>query len=178
MVSLQISPYDEANAFFRIMRRSAGWLPLLLLYERILPPADRLVFRVTSGRRTFIGLVTGLPALMLTTTGVRSGAQRTHPLAYLGKDGDFVVIGANWGKPRNPQWYYNLRANPEGDHVGIGIVLRRQGPRGNRTGARSVLGVGLPHVPALEIVCGTFAPRPSRLDTGQARGTNLGGATG
>jgi deazaflavin-dependent oxidoreductase (nitroreductase family) len=113
MVSLKISPYDEANAFFRIMRRSAGWRPLLLLYERILPPADRFVFRVTGGRRTFIGLVTGLPALMLTTTGARSGAQRTHPVAYLGKDGDFVVIGANYGKPRSPQWYHNLRANPD-----------------------------------------------------------------
>jgi len=113
MVSLKISPYHEANPFFRIMRRSAGWPPLLLVYERILPPADRFVFRVTGGRKTFIGLVTGLPALMLTTTGARSGAQRTHPLAYLGKDGDFVVIGANWAKRDNPQWYHNLRANPE-----------------------------------------------------------------
>jgi deazaflavin-dependent oxidoreductase (nitroreductase family) len=113
MVSLEISPYDKANAFFRIMRRSAGWPPFLLLYERILPPADRFVFRITRGRKTFIGLVTGLPALMLTTTGARSGAQRTHPLAYLGKDGDFVVIGANWAKRGNPQWYHNLRANPD-----------------------------------------------------------------
>jgi len=113
MVSLQISPYDGVNAFFRVMRRSAGWPPLLLVYERILPPADRLVFRATGGKKTFIGLVTGLPTLMLTTTGARSGAQRTHPLAYLGKDGDFVVIGANWAKRGNPQWYHNLRANPD-----------------------------------------------------------------
>ena len=178
MVSLEISPYDEANAFFRIMRRSAGWQPLLPLYERILPPADRFVFRVTGGRRTFIGLVTGLPALMVTTTGARSGSQRTHPVAYLGKDGDFVVIGANYGKRRNPQWYHNLRANPDAKVILSGSGSCYDVRARQVTGPRSVLGAGLPHVSALEIVCGTFAPRPPRLDTCQARGVNLSGATG
>jgi F420H(2)-dependent quinone reductase len=123
MVSLEISPYDEANAFFRIMRRSAGWPPLLLVYERILPPADRFVFRITGGRRTFIGLVTGLPALMLTTTGARSGAQRTHPLRAH-PDAKVTVAGSGSGSrydvrarevtgpERDPYWEQGCRMFP------------------------------------------------------------------
>jgi deazaflavin-dependent oxidoreductase (nitroreductase family) len=53
------------------------------------------------------------PLLLLTTTGARSGQERTTPLAHT-TDGDrFVVIASKGGAPTNPDWYHNLVANPE-----------------------------------------------------------------
>jgi deazaflavin-dependent oxidoreductase (nitroreductase family) len=50
--------------------------------------------------------------VLITTTGARTGKQRVNPLVYL-PDGDRVVIFASKaGAPTNPDWFYNLRANP------------------------------------------------------------------
>ena len=58
------------------------------------------------------GMMTGVPLLLLTTTGARSGEPRVSPLAYT-TDGDrLVVIGAKRGAPTHPAWYHNLLANP------------------------------------------------------------------
>ncbi|WP_406691754.1 nitroreductase family deazaflavin-dependent oxidoreductase [Saccharopolyspora sp. ID03-671] len=49
----------------------------------------------------------------MTTTGKRSGRPRTAPLLHL-RDGDRVVLVASQGGlPRHPDWYHNVRANPE-----------------------------------------------------------------
>jgi deazaflavin-dependent oxidoreductase (nitroreductase family) len=55
----------------------------------------------------------GVPTLLLTTTGQRSGEPRTTPLIY-GQDGDrYLVVASRGGAPRHPQWYRNLRVQPE-----------------------------------------------------------------
>jgi deazaflavin-dependent oxidoreductase (nitroreductase family) len=55
----------------------------------------------------------GAPMLLLTTSGARSGEQRTTPLVYL-PDGDrFVVIASKGGAPTHPAWYHNLVAQPD-----------------------------------------------------------------
>ena len=54
-----------------------------------------------------------VPVCLLTTVGRKSGQPRTVPLCYL-REGDAVVLVASQGGlPTNPQWYYNLKANPE-----------------------------------------------------------------
>lgn len=54
----------------------------------------------------------GVPLLLLTTTGARSGESRTMPMTYL-RDGDrLVVFGANGGRANHPGWYHNLLAHP------------------------------------------------------------------
>jgi deazaflavin-dependent oxidoreductase (nitroreductase family) len=53
-----------------------------------------------------------MKVLLLTTTGAKSGAQRTTALTYLEADGGYVVIGSFLGEPRHPAWVHNLRANP------------------------------------------------------------------
>jgi deazaflavin-dependent oxidoreductase (nitroreductase family) len=51
--------------------------------------------------------------LLLHTTGAKSGLERVNPVAYT-KDGNrFVIIASKGGAPTNPDWYYNLVANPE-----------------------------------------------------------------
>ena len=55
----------------------------------------------------------GAPILLLHTTGAKSGQERVNPLAY-GTDGDrLVVFGSKGGAPNHPDWYHNLRANPQ-----------------------------------------------------------------
>jgi deazaflavin-dependent oxidoreductase (nitroreductase family) len=50
--------------------------------------------------------------ILLTTTGAKSGKQRTTPVAY-STDGDkLVIIASKGGAPVNPDWYFNLVANP------------------------------------------------------------------
>jgi len=54
----------------------------------------------------------GVPTLLLTTTGRRSGEAKTTPLIY-GRDGDrYLVVASRGGAPKHPQWYLNLEANP------------------------------------------------------------------
>jgi deazaflavin-dependent oxidoreductase (nitroreductase family) len=51
--------------------------------------------------------------LLLHTTGAKSGRPRINPLAYLADGDRLVVIASKGGAPTNPDWYYNLVANPE-----------------------------------------------------------------
>ncbi|AUY51833.1 nitroreductase/quinone reductase family protein [Streptomyces sp. CB01881] len=58
------------------------------------------------------GRFEGLPLLLLTTTGARSGEPRVSPLAYLADGGRWVVFGANGGRTDHPGWYHNVLAEP------------------------------------------------------------------
>ena len=55
----------------------------------------------------------GVPIVLLTTTGAKSGNPHTTPLAYLPDGERMVVFGSRGGAPEHPQWYRNLRANPD-----------------------------------------------------------------
>jgi deazaflavin-dependent oxidoreductase (nitroreductase family) len=57
--------------------------------------------------------------LLLTTTGRRSGKQRTTPLLYMRDGDDLVVVGSNGGNDNHPAWYYNIRANSN-VHIEVG----------------------------------------------------------
>jgi deazaflavin-dependent oxidoreductase (nitroreductase family) len=105
--------HSEANLLRRIIRRSAGWRPLSWLYARTLYLIDRAVFRITRGRATFTSWLADLPVAWLTTTGAKSGVQRTSPVLVIpAEDGKLVVIASNYGQRNNPSWYHNLRAHP------------------------------------------------------------------
>lgn len=57
----------------------------------------------------------GVPTLLLTVTGRRTGKRHTTPLIF-GRDGDdYLVIASMGGAPRHPSWYLNLQANPEAE---------------------------------------------------------------
>jgi len=67
-------------------------------------------FRANEGKVG--GPFEGAPVLLLTSTGAKSGEQRTTPVVYQ-KDGERMVIFASKaGAPSNPAWYHNLVANP------------------------------------------------------------------
>lgn len=104
--------YAEANWFQRLQRRLPAKAAVSRMYARILPPLDRLVFRLTRGRQTLTSLVSGLPVVLLETTGARSGARRLVPVLGLPDGEDVVVIASNWGQDHHPAWYHNLCAEP------------------------------------------------------------------
>ncbi len=54
-----------------------------------------------------------VPALLLTTTGRKSGEKFIFPLFYGEDDGKYLIIASKGGAPEHPGWYKNLLANPE-----------------------------------------------------------------
>ena len=78
--------------------------------KRIVSPLQRRLLQLTGGRVSLTGRA---PVLLLTTTGRRSGKERTTPLLYL-RDGERVVVcNVNPGFERPNPWTLNLRASPE-----------------------------------------------------------------
>ena len=111
------------------MQKVASSRPGAWFFARTLYPLDRLLFRVTAGRLTVPALLAGLPVVMLTTTGARTGRQRTMPLVGIPVGDDLAVIGSNFGQRPTPGWVYNLEADPAG-RVGyrdrsVEVVARR-----------------------------------------------------
>jgi deazaflavin-dependent oxidoreductase (nitroreductase family) len=68
------------------------------------------VQRLSRGR--LLGTVAGMPVLLLTTTGRRSGKPRTTPLTFLRDGTELVVIASNGGSDRTPDWCLNLQHDP------------------------------------------------------------------
>jgi deazaflavin-dependent oxidoreductase (nitroreductase family) len=67
----------------------------------------------------------GVPTLLFTTTGRKSGELRTTPLIFARDGADYLVVASVGGGPNHPAWYLNLLANASaeiqvlGDHIGV-----------------------------------------------------------
>jgi deazaflavin-dependent oxidoreductase (nitroreductase family) len=72
----------------------------------------RSIFTATNGR--LLGKMFGMSVVLLETKGRKSGQPRQHMLTTPVRDGENVILIASWGgDDRHPQWYLNLRANPD-----------------------------------------------------------------
>ena len=92
---------------------------------------------------------TGLPVVIVTNLGASSGKVRKTPVMRVEHDGRYAMVASKGGAPKHPVWYYNLRANPlvelqDGPHK-----QDMSGPRGQRRGARAMVGAGGRRIPAL-----------------------------
>lgn len=67
-------------------------------------------FRANGGQ--IGGRFAGRTLLLLHTIGAKSGQERVNPVAYVADGDRFVIIASKAGAPTNPDWYYNLLANP------------------------------------------------------------------
>jgi len=54
----------------------------------------------------------GLPVIIVTHRGRKSGAIRKTPLMRAVDDGKYILVASMGGAPKNPVWYYNLKADP------------------------------------------------------------------
>lgn len=90
-------------------------------------------YRLTGG--TIGSKMSGVPCLLLTTTGRKSGAKRTTPLMYVETDHGYAIIASYAGADKHPAWYLNLTANPD---VEIQVKAKKMAaraetvPEGNR----------------------------------------------
>ncbi|CAM4513351.1 nitroreductase family deazaflavin-dependent oxidoreductase [Nocardia ninae] len=74
----------------------------------------------------------GKPVILLTTKGAKSGKLRKTPLMRVEHNGEYAVVASLGGAPKNPVWYYNIKADP---HVEL-----RDGPVNKDYTAREVFG--------------------------------------
>lgn len=68
-------------------------------------------FRATGGKVG--GQFDGAPLLLLKSTGAKSGQDRVAPVMYLADGDDLVVFASKAGADTNPDWFHNLKANPD-----------------------------------------------------------------
>lgn len=103
-----VDPYRKHGLIYEANVR-LGRTPLgLWLGRHLSPRTDPWVSRLTSGRG--FGMIVNAP---LVTTGAKSGQRRQVQLTYFHDGPDPILIASNYGGPKNPQWSYNLNANPE-----------------------------------------------------------------
>jgi deazaflavin-dependent oxidoreductase (nitroreductase family) len=69
-------------------------------------------YEASGGTRANTLRDTGLPIIILTTKGRRSGKLRKTPLMRVEHDGEWALIGSMGGAPTDPVWVHNLRADP------------------------------------------------------------------
>jgi deazaflavin-dependent oxidoreductase (nitroreductase family) len=69
------------------------------------------LYQRTNGK--FGGKVQGLPVLLLTTTGRKTGKKRITPLGYFEYDGYYVISATYAGLDIHPAWFHNLKSNPK-----------------------------------------------------------------
>jgi len=94
-----------------LLRHLGGTFLGVWVIKHVISPLDRRLYRWTGGRRIALGRPLA-PRLLLTTTGRRTGLERTVPVFYL-RDGDrFVICNVNPGIEHANLWTLNLRANP------------------------------------------------------------------
>lgn len=77
---------------------------------RTATPLDRWILRRSKSHYTVLGPL-GLPLMLLTTVGRKTGKSYTTPLAYVRENGELFVVGSNFGQDNHPAWSNNLLEN-------------------------------------------------------------------
>lgn len=112
--ALDVTARFWRNRFFARMRhRLTGLRGLSTLTTRM----HAKLIRLSGGRvrRSFL-FTGGMPILVLTTIGRRSGQSRSTPVAYFPLDGNaFAILASNAGSDRPPAWWLNLQARPDAE---------------------------------------------------------------
>ncbi|MFJ3230867.1 nitroreductase family deazaflavin-dependent oxidoreductase [Streptomyces sp. NPDC086787] len=70
------------------------------------------LYESSGGTKGTTLLDTGMPVILLTTRGARSGKIRKTPLMRVEHDGRYAVIASQGGAPKHPVWYFNVKADP------------------------------------------------------------------
>jgi deazaflavin-dependent oxidoreductase (nitroreductase family) len=115
-----VDPNRKRGRMYRASVRFARARTAQFLARNILSRIDPWLYRATGGRYpSSLGTVVTAP---LMTTGARSGRPREVQLTYFHDGPDPILIASNYGEPKHPQWYYNLKAHPECEFGGERLV--------------------------------------------------------
>lgn len=92
--------------------------PYVVKIIKVMSDVNTALYRWTGGLigstwRVGSAFPWGIPVLLLTTVGRKTGLPRTLPLIFMEDGNDIIVVGSRGGLPTEPLWYKNLVANPE-----------------------------------------------------------------
>ncbi|HTZ94344.1 MAG TPA: nitroreductase family deazaflavin-dependent oxidoreductase [Streptosporangiaceae bacterium] len=90
-------------------------------------------YEASGGQRANTLLDTGMPVVIVTTRGNKTGKIRKMALMRVEHDGEYALVASMGGAPKNPVWYYNLTADP-------GSVMLQDGPAPFEVGVRELDG--------------------------------------
>ena len=90
-------------------------------------------YEASGGRRANTLRDTGLPIVIVTTRGHRTGKIRKFGLMRVEHDGEYALVASKGGAPTNPDWYHNLKADPR-------AVMIQDGPEPFDVVVREVTG--------------------------------------
>ncbi|MGH8989633.1 MAG: nitroreductase family deazaflavin-dependent oxidoreductase [Acidimicrobiales bacterium] len=90
-------------------------------------------YESSGGTRASTLLDTGLPVVIVTTRGAKSGKIRKWALMRVEHDGEYALVASKAGAPDNPQWYWNVKADPT-------ALMIQDGPEPFDAVAREVTG--------------------------------------
>lgn len=114
----------QGNALNRFIK----WLARMRFFSGRLAGSlahfDKLLIKLTDSKHSFTSLLSGLPVVVLITTGAKTGQLRTTPLVALFEEEKIILIASGFGNTRHPAWYHNLKANPR-------VKILRDGVPGN-----------------------------------------------
>lgn len=83
-----------------------SWVPRFL---KQITAMDKFLQKVTRGKLSFVGIA-GLPSMLLTVAGRKSGIPRSTPVLCVPYAGGHLIAGSNFGGPNEPVWVLNIRA--------------------------------------------------------------------
>jgi deazaflavin-dependent oxidoreductase (nitroreductase family) len=106
----EVDPTAPAKLAKRVItpvaRTKAGKWVLMNISRRV----DPTIVRMSRGRLSTVAFT---PAVLLTTTGARSGTVRTTTLLYFTDQGRVILMASNYGGAKHPAWYHNVKAHPD-----------------------------------------------------------------
>ena len=83
-----------------------SWVPRFL---KQITAMDKFLSKITRGKLSFVGIA-GLPSMMLTVVGRKSGIPRTTPVLCVPYQNGHLIAGSNFGGPKEPAWVHNIRS--------------------------------------------------------------------
>ena len=99
----------QPNVVQRAIQHAAAIRPVAAVFRHTFHHVDRWLLGPLGGR-TLSSVLAGVPNILLTTTGARTGQARTVPLiGLIREDGATAVVGTRWGSQHEPAWAINLR---------------------------------------------------------------------
>jgi deazaflavin-dependent oxidoreductase (nitroreductase family) len=104
------------SLFHASIQKLASSRPGAWFFSRTQHHFDQAFLKLTNNKATMTSILSGLPVVILTSTGAKSGRPRTVPLLCIRDDaepGKMAIVASNWGQHHHPAWYYNLKANPQ-----------------------------------------------------------------
>jgi deazaflavin-dependent oxidoreductase (nitroreductase family) len=139
--------HRRANLLQRGVQTVTSTRPGAWLMSRLLTRADVAATRLSRGRVSLPRMLAGLPVLVLTSTGRRSGQPRSTHLIAVPLDDTVALLGTNFGQTTTPAWVLNLEADPRASVTYDGVtreVVAREATEEERSrilaGSRSVYG--------------------------------------